>query len=79
MSEEGVRTCVSCVHFKGPDNLYMQRMQVPNQDAPTCQHPKAASRDMIYGKAYCQNERAGTKGCGKQGKLWASKENAKQS
>jgi hypothetical protein len=76
---DGVRTCVSCTHFKGPENIYMQRMQLPNHDAPTCEHPQAASRDMIYGKAYCQNERNDKKGCGKQGKLWVSKDNANKS
>lgn len=43
---------------------------------PECKHPQAASRDLIYGKAYCANEREmkGNKGCGKQGKLWEAKE-----
>jgi hypothetical protein len=72
---DSVRTCISCLHFKGPENLYVAQMQVPNRDHPTCEHPKAASRDMIYGKAFCHIERSDTKGCGKKGKLWVSKNN----
>jgi hypothetical protein len=72
MSDE-IRTCASCKHFKGPENLYVAHMQLPNRDSPTCEHPKAASRDMIYGKAFCVTERQTQKGCGKKGRLWDSK------
>lgn len=71
-----VRTCASCLHFRGPENLYVMQM-TPKPEQPTCEHPKAASRDMIYGKAYCLNERNSKKGCGQQGKLWES--NGKES
>lgn len=74
MSEPSVRTCISCVHFKGVEPTY----PVPMQQHPLCQHPKAASRDPIYGKALCQNERNNKKGCGPQGKLWELPPNAKK-
>lgn len=73
MSEIAVKTCVSCQHFKGPVNLYMQQMQIPSRDAPTCEHPNAVSRDPIYGRAFCQTERNSKRGCGPSGKLWEQK------
>ena len=73
MSDSGVKACVDCQHFKGPANYYSAQMQLPNRDEPTCENPKAVTRDPIYGKAFCRNERNDKKGCGKQGKLWASK------
>lgn len=70
MGTEGVRTCVSCAHFKGQREAepYLGHLQ-PKQDAE-CLHPQAVTRELIYGKALCQNERAGNKGCGKKGALW---------
>lgn len=73
MSDEEVKTCVSCSSFEGPTTLYMQQMQLPSRDSPTCKHPKAATRDPIYGRAFCQNERQSKKGCGPKGKLWEKK------
>lgn len=69
MNDTIVKTCVSCMHFKGEENVYMAQLQ-PRQQAAECMHPKAASRDPIYGKALCSAERSNNKGCGKQGKLW---------
>ena len=64
-----IKACVDCKHFKGTNPLY----GVPEQN-PECGHPKAGSRDPIYGKALCQNERNITrKGCGREGKLWEAK------
>ena len=40
---------------------------------PECTHPNAATRDPIYGKALCGNERNFGKGCGKGGKNWEAK------
>lgn len=77
MTEEVVKTCVSCKHFQGPQDVYTAQMTM-QKEPPLCTHPSAASRDMIYGKAFCHTERADKKGCGKQGKLWASKENEKK-
>ena len=70
MSEGEVRTCAECKHFKGaPDYYHMQQVR----QEPQCGHPKAVSRELIYGMAMCRNERATKKGCGPLGKLWESK------
>lgn len=71
MNETTVKTCVSCKHFGGPDAEVYGIPRTPV--GPECKHPGAVSRDMIFGKAYCQSERQTNKGCGKQGKLWVSK------
>lgn len=71
-----MKVCVECKHFKGADNAYMAQMQPQSQEAE-CGHPDAASRDPIYGKAFCRNERNDRKGCGSQGKLWESKNEKK--
>lgn len=76
MSETAVRACVECKHFKGAENVYHAQMQKIHSE-PECGHPSANSRDMIYGKALCANERNDKKGCGKQGKLWESRNSAK--
>jgi hypothetical protein len=75
MSDE-IKTCVSCMHFEGPRDYYQHQMQIQikGRDEPQCKNPKAASLDPIYGIAFCRNERANTKGCGKQGKLWESRQ-----
>lgn len=76
--DDEVRTCVTCKHFKGPENHYVAQMTPgPMDRSPQCAHPKAASRDMIYGKAYCTMERQSKKGCGQKGVLWESKDGAK--
>jgi hypothetical protein len=64
-----IKACIECQHFKAADNLYTPH--APRRESqPECLHPQAASRDLVYGKALCYNERAANKGCGKQGKLW---------
>lgn len=71
MSDE-VRACVDCKHFKGIEaEPYLAQVQ-PKQK-PECQNPRAASRELIYGKAFCENERNNNKGCGRKGKLWEPK------
>lgn len=71
MSDE-VLACVQCRHFKGQEaEPYLGAMQPRNE--PECAHPKAATRDLIYGKAMCRQERNNNKGCGKQGKLWEAR------
>lgn len=73
MNDE-VRACVACRHFKGLEaEPYLAHVQ-PRQQ-PECMNPRAATRDLIYGKAYCQQERSSKKGCGQQGKLWEAKQN----
>ena len=68
MNDE-VRACVACKHFKGLEaEPYLAQIQA--RDKPECKHPKAATRDLIYGIAYCHQERASKKGCGTTGKLW---------
>lgn len=60
-----------------PPEPYMGGMVPPaglGNKGPECKHPDAASRDMINGKAYCYAERNNNKGCGKQGKLWVSRQ-----
>ncbi len=75
MTDE-VRACVACRHFKGLEaEPYLAQYQRTPQ--PECQHPKAATRDLIYGKALCHQERASKKGCGQQGKLWEARPNKK--
>ncbi len=67
-----MKTCISCKHFGGTQAEPYLGGMAPQQNVagPPCNHPDAATRDMIYGKAYCIAERNGTSGCGKQGKLW---------
>ena len=68
MTDE-VRACVGCKFFKGLEaEPYLAHVQ-PTQK-PECTNPKAATRDLIYGKAWCQNERNDKKGCGRAGRLW---------
>lgn len=69
MSDEEVRTCVSCKHFEGPRNEY-QRQLSRESPAAGCLHPKAVTRDVVYGRCLCMNERASKKGCGRSGRLW---------
>lgn len=74
MTEE-VKTCVGCLHSKGADEN-----QIYNPHAPAmfrrpeleCGHPKAMTRDPVYGKTLCYTERSevNKKGCGPKGKLW---------
>lgn len=73
MTDE-IRTCIACKHYKGPENIYVAQMQLPSRDQPQCAHPKAASRDMIYGRCFCTAERNNNKGCGKKGKFWEPKD-----
>lgn len=74
-----MKICTECKHFKGAENAYVAQMSPMKQEAE-CAHPNAATRDPIYGKALCHNERNSTrKGCGQQGKLWESKESEKKS
>lgn len=71
MNDE-VRACVACKQFKGLDaEPYLAHVQ-PSQE-PQCMHPKAATRDLIYGKALCRQERASKKGCGPKGTLWEAR------
>lgn len=78
MSEEAVRTCVSCAYFKGQENeIYNPHAPQRTAQGPECTHPRASSRDMVYGKAFCLNERNSNKGCGRKGKLWEARENKK--
>lgn len=73
MNDE-VRACVACRHFKGLEaEPYLAHIKPQQQ--PECLNPKAASRDLIYGKAYCIQERNNNRGCGKSGKLWEAKQN----
>ena len=74
MSEE-VRTCVSCIHFKGQEMNEVYNPHAPNpfrRPEPECEHPRAKTRDPIYGRTLCHNERSevNKKGCGPKGKLW---------
>ena len=78
MTDE-VRTCISCEHMKEVQaEVYNPHARRSPSQGPECNHPKAHSRDMIYGKAFCINERNDNKGCGKQGKLWESRKNEKK-
>lgn len=77
MSEE-VRTCVSCAYFKGQETNEIYNPHMPAQfrrPEVECTHPKAKTRDPIYGRTICALERseANKKGCGPKGKLWELK------
>ena len=64
--------CAECKHFKGDANdAYMAQLQ-SQRPAPECTHPEAKTRDPIYGKCFCQNERQ-MGSCGKSGKLFEAK------
>lgn len=68
-----MKPCITCAHFS-PDQTFLQAAG-GMQKEPICNHPNAASGDLVTGVAYCRNERAsmGKAGCGKAGKLWTSK------
>lgn len=81
MSE--IRTCVTCSHIgEQPPEAYN-----PHADphgftrqvnrGPECKSPAAITRDLVFGKAFCINERNNNKGCGKKGKLWEPRTDAK--
>lgn len=77
MNDAVVKTCVSCAKFGGPEaEPYPVRMQ--SDAGPECKHPEARTRDLVYGKAFCRKERNDTKGCGPKGRLWVSKDSAKE-
>ena len=65
--------CADCKHFMQDRTLIQAAQGMQNQ--PRCMHPEAYSRDPVMGTCYCTQERSGNKGCGKQGKLWQSREN----
>ena len=79
MSE--VKACVDCKHigdaaaepYMPHGNPHGFAMHV--NKGPECNHPNAKTRDLVYGKAFCINERNNNKGCGKKGKLWEPKSN----
>jgi hypothetical protein len=76
------RICMECKHFGGGPGA---EPYSPHADphgfvrevnkGPECKHPDAGTRDPVFGKAFCINERNATskKSCGKQGKLWEPK------
>ena len=69
-----MNACIDCKHFKGVEAEPYNPHSLPlRPNNPECGHPQAVTRDLIYGKALCQNERASNKGCGKAGKLWEPK------
>lgn len=71
MTDE-IRACVGCKWFKGMEAVpYLA--QHPPREQPECLNPKAMTRDVIYGKAYCHQERASKKGCGTGGRLWEAR------
>lgn len=81
MSDE-IRTCVACKHCTAQNDaeVYyphpMREQLLGTQQihrGPVCGHPMAKTKDLVFGKAFCINERASTRGCGKQGKLWEAK------
>lgn len=64
-----MKICSECEHFKGDQaQVYMAQLN-NSRPQPECTHPDAKTRDPIYGKCFCQNERNMGK-CGKSGKLW---------
>lgn len=64
--------CAECKHFKSDGaEVYMAQLS-SNKPMPECGHPLAKTRDPIYGKCFCQNERNMGK-CGKSGKLFEPK------
>lgn len=72
-----MRACVDCKHFKTSDPIHLGYSD--NRNPPECAHPNAGTRDPIYGKALCANERGGMGGkgaCGKKGKNWEAKSGA---
>lgn len=69
-----MKACVDCKHFKSAEPIHLGH--VMSNTPPECTHPNAGTRDPIYGKALCQNERnlGGKRGCGKNGKNWEAKQ-----
>lgn len=68
-----MNTCIECKHCK-VEGLGVVVDMNPDPKMVLCLHPKAATREPIFGKAYCNNERgAGGKACGRSGKYWEAK------
>ena len=68
-----MRVCIDCKHYKSQQaQPYLGPITVSTQ--PECDHPEAATRDLVHGRARCYDERNSTKGCGKTGKLWTPKQ-----
>jgi hypothetical protein len=74
MTEE-VKACATCKYFVGPQNEYTAAMTLRPEE-PRCEHPEAHTKDLIYGKTMCRNERNSKKGCGPKGRLWDSQKPA---
>jgi hypothetical protein len=70
-----IKACIECKYFKSAEPFHMgyQPNNINYNHPPECTHPNAATRDPIYGKALCGNERNFGKGCGKGGKNWEAK------
>lgn len=74
-----IRTCVECKFCRVRDQMGGLRpfdgRSFGGNEVLECTHPQAKSRDPLYGRAMCGNERqfSGKKGCGKEGKLWEAK------
>ena len=66
-----MNTCIECKYFR-QDGIGIIVDSNPSPKSAMCMHPKAMTRDVIYGNAYCQTERmaSGKSACGKAGKLW---------
>lgn len=72
-----MKVCVECKHCGSQGaEPYLGGIAPAGRgnNGPECNHPEAASRDMVNGKAYCYQERNTNKGCGKQGKLWQTRQ-----
>lgn len=66
-----MKVCVDCRHYSAERSMLAVQAGAANE--PQCKHPEAATRDVVNGLCYCRQERQGSKGCGKAGKLWEAR------
>ena len=67
-----MKVCQECTWFVNDRTLH--DMQMNSEHRPKCGNPDAFTRDPVFGRCYCDVERASkNKGaCGKEGKLWTA-------
>lgn len=71
-----MKVCADCKYFVHNGPVGMAAFTDPGRGPPPeCRHPEAGTRDPVFGKTLCENERnsKGRNSCGKQGRLWTPK------
>jgi len=68
------RICLTCKHFSNERTLSTMQAELSGQvtPGPLCGHALAHTRDPVFGRAMCRDERfsSSRKACGPTGRLW---------